>query len=123
MKDLTPDKAELDSIESASVDEIKTLQLERLKWTLKHAYHNVEFYRAHFDKADSPRRLKSLSDLSKFPFTLKSDLRENYPFKMFAVDASKIVRIHASSGTTGQPTVVAYTKKILIFGHKLLPDL
>ena len=82
MKDLTPDKAELEQIEIASIDEIRSLQLERMKWSLKHAYRNVEFYRNHFEKAGvHPDDLKSLSDLAKFPFTLKSDLRENYPFK------------------------------------------
>ena len=112
MKDLTPDRSELDPIENASIDEIRSLQLERMKWSLNHAYSNVAFYRTHFDKVGvHPDDLKSFSDLARFPFTLKSDLRENYPFKMFAVDKSKIARIHASSGTTGQPTVVAYTAK------------
>ena len=110
MKDLSPKKSELEPIEIASIDEIRNLQLERMKWSLNHAYNNVPFYRAHFDKIGvHPEDLHSLSDLSKFPFTIKSDLRANYPFKMFAVERDKISRIHASSGTTGQPTVVGYT--------------
>ena len=81
-----------------------------MKWSLNHAYNNVPFYQAHFDNLGvHPEDLCSLSDLSKFPFTIKSDLRANYPFKMFAVERNKISRIHASSGTTGQPTVVGYT--------------
>ena len=110
MKDLSPKKSELEPIEIASIDEIRNLQLERMKWSLNHAYKNVPFYRAHFDKIGvHPEDLHSLSDLSKFPFTIKSDLRANYPFKMFAVEKDMISRIHASSGTTGQPTVVGYT--------------
>lgn len=110
MKDLSPKKNELEPIEIASIDEIRNLQLERMKWSLNHAYNNVPFYRAHFDKIGvHPEDLHSLSDLSKFPFTIKSDLRANYPFKMFAVEKDMISRIHASSGTTGQPTVVGYT--------------
>ncbi len=114
MKDLTPSKDELEPIEIASIDEIKNLQLKRMKWSLNHAYNNVSFYKEHFDKNGvHPDDLRNLSDLSKFPFTIKSDLRANYPFKMFAVEGSKISRIHASSGTTGQPTVVGYTKNDL----------
>ena len=110
MKDLSPKKNELEPIEIASIDEIRNLQLERMKWSLNHAYNNVPFYQAHFDSLGvHPEDLRSLSDLSKFPFTIKSDLRANYPFKMFAVERDKISRIHASSGTTGQPTVVGYT--------------
>ena len=110
MKDLSPKKNELEPIEIASIDEIRNLQLERMKWSLNHAYNNVPFYQAHFDNLGvHPEDLRSLSDLSKFPFTIKSDLRANYPFKMFAVERDKISRIHASSGTTGQPTVVGYT--------------
>lgn len=99
-----------DAIEHASVDEIRNLQLERLKWTLKHAYENVPHYRQKFDEAGvHPDDLKQLSDISKFPFTTKQDLRDNYPFKMFAVPREQVARVHASSGTTGKPTVVGYT--------------
>lgn len=99
-----------DHIEHASRDEIQALQLERLKWSLKHAYDNVPHYRKSFDEAGvHPSDLKQLSDISKFPFTTKQDLRDNYPFGMFAVPREQISRIHASSGTTGKPTVVGYT--------------
>ena len=101
-----------DSIEHASQDELQALQLERLKWTLRHAYENVPHYRKRFDeKGVHPDDLKSLSDISRFPFTTKQDLRDNYPFNMFAVPREKVVRIHASSGTTGKPTVVGYTQR------------
>lgn len=101
-----------DRIEHASRDEIQALQLERMKWSLKHAYDNVPHYRKAFDEAGvHPSDLKQLSDLSKFPFTTKQDLRDNYPFGMFAVPREQISRIHASSGTTGKPTVVGYTAK------------
>ena len=101
-----------DPIESASRDELQALQLERLKWTLEHAYDNVPHYRAAFDAAGvHPSDLKTLADLAKFPFTTKTDLRDNYPFGMFAVPREQLVRIHASSGTTGKPTVVGYTQK------------
>ncbi len=111
MKDLTPRREDLDPIEIASRDEITALQLQRLKWSLRHAYDNVPFYRASFDAAGiHPDDLHSLSDLARFPFTQKSDLRDNYPFGMFAVPREQISRIHASSGTTGKPTVVGYTK-------------
>jgi phenylacetate-CoA ligase len=111
MKDLTPAKSTLDPIEIASRDEISALQLERMKWSLRHAYENVPFYRSSFDQAGvHPDDLKSLSDLSRFPFTVKTDLRDNYPFGMFAVPREQVARVHASSGTTGQPTVVGYTK-------------
>jgi phenylacetate-CoA ligase len=104
-------RAELDPIEKSSVDELRTLQLERLKWSLNHAYTNSPFYRQRFDDAGvHPDDLKSLEDLSKFPFTTKQDLRDNYPFGMFAVPREEVVRIHASSGTTGKPTVVGYTQ-------------
>lgn len=110
MKDLTPAKSTLDPIEIASRDEISALQLERMKWSLRHAYDNVPFYKSSFDAAGvHPDDLHDLSDLAKFPFTVKSDLRDNYPFGMFAVPREQIARIHASSGTTGQPTVVGYT--------------
>jgi phenylacetate-CoA ligase len=111
MKDLTPAKADLDPIEIASRDEISALQLERMKWSLRHAYDNVAMYRKRFDEAGvHPDDLKELKDLSKFPFTYKNDLRDNYPFGLSAVPKEKLVRIHASSGTTGKPTVVVYTK-------------
>jgi len=110
MKDLTPSKSNLDPIEIASRDEIEALQLERLKWSLAHAYANVPHYTASFDAAGMhPHDLHSLADLAKFPFTVKQDLRANYPFGMFAVPRDRVARIHASSGTTGQPTVVGYT--------------
>ena len=111
MKDLTPNKADLDPIETASRDEISALQLKRLKSSLKHAYENVPMYKARFDEAGlHPDDLKTLGDLAKFPFTVKDDLRRNYPFGLFAVPREKIARIHASSGTTGKATVVGYTK-------------
>ncbi|SFK48637.1 phenylacetate--CoA ligase PaaK [Shimia haliotis] len=112
MKDLTPRREELDPIEIASVDEIRGLQLERLKWSLRHAYDNVPMYKQRFDEAGvHPDDLTSLADLAKFPFTYKDDLRANYPFGLFAVPREKIMRLHASSGTTGKPTVVGYTAK------------
>ena len=111
MKDLTPDRKTLDPIEIASIDEIRALQLTRLQWSVRHAYENVPMYRQRFDtKGVHPNDLKSLSDLAKFPFTYKDDLRANYPFGLFAVPREQIIRIHASSGTTGKPTVVGYTK-------------
>jgi phenylacetate-CoA ligase len=111
MKDLSPRKEDLDPIEIASRDEIAALQLNRLKWSLAHAYENVPHYARAFDAAGvHPDDLKSLSDLKKFPFTVKADLRANYPFGMFAVPRDKVVRVHASSGTTGKPTVVGYTR-------------
>ncbi len=111
MKDLTPDRADLDPIEIASRDEIQALQLERLKWSLKHAYDNVPMYKQRFDERGvHPDDLNSLADLAKFPFTYKDDLRDNYPFGLFAVPREQIMRIHASSGTTGKATVVGYTK-------------
>jgi phenylacetate-CoA ligase len=112
MKDLTPRPAELEPIETASRDEISALQLLRLKWTLNHAYTNSAFYRNRFDQAGiHPGDLHGLDDLGKFPFTTKSDLRDSYPFGMFAVPRENLARIHASSGTTGKPTVVGYTAK------------
>ena len=107
---LTPLRESLDPIEIASRDEIAALQLKRLKWTLKHAYGNVAHYKKAFDKAGlHPDDLKSLGDLSKFPFTVKDDLRAHYPFGMFAIPREQVLRIHASSGTTGKPTVVGYS--------------
>ncbi|MGI8896652.1 MAG: phenylacetate--CoA ligase PaaK [Casimicrobiaceae bacterium] len=101
---------ELEAIERASADELCALQLRRLRWSLKHAYDNVAHYQRAFDAHGvSPEDVRSLADLAHFPFTAKADLRDNYPFGMFAVPREKIARIHASSGTTGKPTVVGYT--------------
>jgi phenylacetate-CoA ligase len=106
-----PGTGELDAAERMSVDELRALQLERLRWTLRHAYGNVPFYRKTFDAAGvSPDDCRSLEDLAGFPVTTKDDLRENYPAGMFAVPPDQIRRIHASSGTTGQPTVSGYTQ-------------
>jgi phenylacetate-CoA ligase len=102
----------LEAIETASRDELAALQLERLKWSLTHAYENSPVYRRKFDEAGvHPSQVQSLSDLARFPFTTKKDLRDNYPFGMFAVPQEQISRIHASSGTTGKPTVVGYTAR------------
>jgi len=99
-------------IETASIDELRALQLERLRWSLRHAYESVAHYRQSFDAAGvRPESLRSLEDLWLFPFTTKQHLRDNYPFGMFAVPREQIVRIHASSGTTGKPTVVGYTQR------------
>ncbi|MFN3829033.1 MAG: phenylacetate--CoA ligase PaaK [Tepidimonas ignava] len=107
-----PRPGDLEPIETASRDEIAALQLERLRWSVRHAYDNVPHYRAKFDAAGvHPDDLKTLADLAKFPFTTKADLRDNYPFGMFAVPRERVVRIHASSGTTGKPTVVGYTQR------------
>ncbi|MCX7693943.1 phenylacetate--CoA ligase [Tepidimonas taiwanensis] len=107
-----PRPGDLEPIETASRDEIAALQLERLRWTLRHAYDNVPHYRAKFDAAGvHPDDLKTLADLAKFPFTTKADLRDNYPFGLFAVPRERVVRVHASSGTTGKPTVVGYTQR------------
>jgi len=107
-----PAPGELEPIETASRDEITALQLTRLRATLQRAYDHVPHYRKAFDaKGVHPNDLKSLADLSKFPFTVKTDLRDNYPFGMFAVPRTQVARIHASSGTTGKPTVVGYTLK------------
>jgi phenylacetate-CoA ligase len=101
---------ELEPIETASQDELRALQLQRLKWSLQHAYEHVPHYRRAFEAAGAhPAQLHSLEDLPQFPFTTKGDLRENYPFGMFAVPRERVVRVHASSGTTGKPTVVGYT--------------
>ncbi len=105
-----PRPGDLDPIETASRDEVAALQLERLRWSLQHAYDNVPHYRAKFDaKGVHPSDLKTLADIAKFPFTTKADLRDNYPFGLFAVPREKVARVHASSGTTGKPTVVGYT--------------
>ena len=111
MLDLTPARNSLDPIEIASRDEIAALQLQRLRRTLRRAYENVPHYRKVFDEAGvHPETLHQLSDLAKFPFTTKADLRASYPFALFAVPRDQIVRVHASSGTTGKPTVVGYTR-------------
>jgi phenylacetate-CoA ligase len=108
--DRTPPADTLEPIERASIDELRGLQLERLRWSLRHAYDNVPHYRTAFDAAHvHPNDCTELADLARFPFTTKGDLRANYPFGMFAVPRSEVRRIHASSGTTGQPTVVGYT--------------
>ena len=112
MSPTRPAPGELEPIETASRDEIQALQLQRLRWSLQHAYDNVPHYRRAFDaRGVHPGDLKTLADLAKFPFTTKADLRENYPFGMFAVPRHQIMRIHASSGTTGKPTVVGYTAR------------
>ena len=101
---------DIDWAERASIDELRALQLDRLKAALRRAYERVPHYRQKFDAGGvHPDDLRELADLAKFPFTTKDDLRENYPFGMFAVPMDDIVRIHASSGTTGKPTVVGYT--------------
>jgi phenylacetate-CoA ligase len=106
-----PTPADLEPIERASRDELQALQLKRLQWSLQHAYANVPHYKAAFDAHGvHPGDCKSLADLAKFPFTSKADLRSNYPFGMFAVPRERVLRIHASSGTTGKPTVVGYTQ-------------
>ncbi|TVO58573.1 phenylacetate--CoA ligase PaaK [Denitromonas halophila] len=107
-----PAPGDLDAIETASRDELQATQLKRMQWSLQHAYDNVPHYRAKFDeKGVHPSDLKTLADLAKFPFTGKQDLRDNYPFGLFAVPREKVVRVHASSGTTGKPTVVGYTSR------------
>ncbi|KLV09850.1 MULTISPECIES: phenylacetate--CoA ligase PaaK [Photobacterium] len=102
----------LEAIETASIDELRALQFERMKWTLEHAYRNVPMYTRKFDEAGvHPSDFTCLEDISKFPYTTKQDLRDNYPFGTFAVPMEQVVRVHASSGTTGKPTVVGYTQK------------
>ena len=121
MKDLSPKPGDLSAIETASRDEIEALQLERMRWSLTHAYSNVPHYKQSFYAAGvHPDDLKSLADLARFPFTVKTDLRSNYPFDLFAVPRSQINRIHASSGTTGQPTVVGYTKADLAMWDEVM---
>ena len=101
----------LHRIETASLDELRATQLERMQRSLQHAYANSPAYRTKFDQHGvRPEDLQSLEDLSRFPFTTKQDLREHYPFGMFAVPMEQVVRVHASSGTTGKPTVVGYTR-------------
>lgn len=109
---LSPGLGDLDPIETASRDEIEALQLERLQWSLRHAYEHVPFYRQSFDAHGvHPDDVKQLADLANFPFTTKQDLRDNYPFGLFAVPVQQVARIHGSSGTTGRPVVVGYTMK------------
>ena len=109
-----PLPGELDPIETASRDEISALQLERLKWSVRHTYDNVEPYRQKCQaKGVHPDDLKCLADLGKFPFMTKTDLRDHYPFGLFAVPRTKLARLHASSGTTGKSVVVGYTKNDL----------
>ncbi|CDL85954.1 phenylacetate--CoA ligase PaaK [Xenorhabdus cabanillasii] len=104
--------AHFDPLEFASCDEIQTRQFEQIKWTLHHAYNNVPMYQHKFDDSGiHPSDFRQLDDIKKFPYTTKQDLRDNYPFDTFAVPMEKIVRIHASSGTTGRPTVVGYTQQ------------
>jgi phenylacetate-CoA ligase len=110
MLDLSPAPGDLEPIETASRDEITTLQLQRLRWTLRHAYDNVPFYRRRFDEAGvHPEDCRELADLANYPFTVKQDFRDNYPFGLLAVPREQVARIHGSSGTTGKPTVVGYT--------------
>ncbi|HKP18412.1 MAG TPA: phenylacetate--CoA ligase PaaK [Gaiellaceae bacterium] len=110
--DLAPSEQDLEPIETASVDELKTLQLERLRWSLRHAYDNVGLYRSRMDEAGlHPTDCGSLDDLERFPFTAKSDLRSTYPLGMLAVPPEQVARLHASSGTTGRPTIVGYTRR------------
>src|SRR6476620_1045090 len=110
MKDLSHQPGDLARIELASRGEIQALQLDRMRWSLRHAYDNVPFYRNGFDAAGvHPDDLRELADLARFPFTVKNDLRDNYPFGLFAVPQADVRRIHGSSGTTGKPIVVGYT--------------
>ena len=110
MDDRAPEQDSLDPIERASSDELKALQLKRLTWSVQHAYDNVPHYRAAFDSVGArPGDIQELGDLAKLPFTTKADLRDNYPFGMFAVPREQVSRIHASSGTTGRATAVGYT--------------
>ena len=114
MQDLTPDPSTLDPIERAPLEQLAALQLERLRWSIQHAYDNVAHYRRVFDAAGvAPQDLRTLDDLAHFPLTSKADLRDNYPFGMLAVPREQVRRVHASSGTTGQPTVVGYTDRDL----------
>ncbi len=107
-----PDPSLLDPAERMGPDELRALQLERLRWSLRHAYDNVPHYRRAFDEAGvHPDDCRELADLARFPTTSKADLRDNYPFGMFAVPQEQVRRVHASSGTTGRPTVVGYTER------------
>src|SRR4029450_8909539 len=112
MLDLSPAPGDLEPIETASRDEITALQLERLRWTLRHAYDNVPFYRRRFDEAGvGPDDCHDLADLASYPFTIKQDFRDNYPFGLLAVPRDQVARVHGSSGTTGKPTVGGYTRR------------
>ena len=114
MQDLTPDPSSLDPVELAPREQLAALQLERMRWSLQHAYDHVAHYRRAFDSAGvAPQDLRSLEDLAHFPSTAKADLRDEYPFGMLAVPREQVRRVHASSGTTGQPTVVGYTDRDL----------
>ena len=109
VNEFRPDR--LDPLETGSIDQLRATQLERLQWSVKHAYDNVPMYKQRFDQHGvHPSDIKTLSDIAKLPFTYKNDLRDNYPYGMFATPMDQIVRLHASSGTTGQPTVVGYTQ-------------
>ena len=111
MQDRTPAPGDLEPIERASLDELRSLQLDRMQWSLRHAYDNVLHYRTAFDDAGvHPADVTELADLARLPFTSKTHLRENYPFGMFAVPRERVARVHASSGTTGRATVVGYTR-------------
>lgn len=111
MQDLTPDRSTWDDAERMSVDQLRSQQLERLRWTVQHVYDNVPHYSNAFDEAGiNPADVTTLDDLARLPFTTKNTLRDNYPFGMFAVPRDEVARIHASSGTTGRATVVGYTR-------------
>ena len=111
----------LEPIEKAGIEELRALQLQRMKWSIKHVYDNVSHYRKKYDAAGvHPDDLKELADLAKFPFTTKADLRETYPYGMFATPMRDVVRIHASSGTTGKPTVVGYTRNDIAMWAQLM---
>ncbi|CAN5574822.1 phenylacetate--CoA ligase [soil metagenome] len=111
MDDLSPRPGDLEPIETASLDELRDLQTRRLRWTVRHAYDHVAHYRASFDAVGvHPDDIQELADLARLPLTAKADLRDNYPFGMFAVPREEVARLHASSGTTGKPTVVGYTQ-------------
>jgi phenylacetate-CoA ligase len=119
--DRTPPPEQLEAIERASVDELRAVQLARLQWSLRHAYDNVPHYRSAFEAAGvHPEDCRDLRDLARFPFTSKADLRDNYPFGMFAVPREQIARVHASSGTTGRPTVVGYTREDIQIWARLM---
>ena len=110
----------LDPMETASIDHLRQHQLERLRWSLNHAYDRVPLYRQRFDQLGvHPQDIKRLEDLAHLPFTTKADLRDHYPYGMFAVPMDQVVRLHASSGTTGKPTVVGYTP--VSYTHLTLP--
>jgi phenylacetate-CoA ligase len=111
MQDLSPHPGDLEPIETASVESLRALQITRLRQSVRHAYTNTRHYRSAFTAAGvHPDDVKTLDDLAKLPFTTKADLRDNYPFGMFAVPRTEVLRVHASSGTTGKPTVVGYTR-------------